>query len=275
VSRSSPLERWLAELEARNEDNIARTESYLELYAYTRANPPDLPWVLMAHLVSRNGGYLMTDVANALGRRDSAFAPAALHNLFLFLERANRLIFHDAWYHVVMHLLGRSAGLAPQRTTEFICAAWPRYEGAAAAGVTPALERQLVQELVTNEQNFIERRVVHNPRFDAARAIVSFVEGIGRETPLALPCYTGEIRVRSFGRLTMRIATGWHIFDEVLADRARREAVYAWAREHPHIGSRAVYGGRPGPTVRQAWPVAEVRRLWDGVHAPPEADPLW
>jgi len=138
-----------------------------------------------------------------------------------------------------------------------------------------ALERQLVQELVTNEQNFIERRVVHNPHFGPARAIVGFVEGIGRETPLALPCYEGAIRVRSFGRLGMRIATGWRIFDEVLADRERREEIYAWAREHPHTGSRAVHGGRAGPGIREAWPVAHVRELWGGVHAAPEPDPLW
>lgn len=274
--RASEAERLLSELVARNADNVTRTESYLELYAYTRAHPPDLPWVLMAHLVSRNGGYMMTDVAQALARRDSLFSRRALESLFLFLERANTLIFYDAWHHVLMHLAGRSTELSPPRTTRFICKAWLRHEEAMRAeGLTPALERRLVQELVTNEQNFIERRVVHNPRFEPARAIVGFIEEIGRDAPLVMPCFEGSLRVGRFARLDRRIAMGWRIFDEVMADPGRREAVYEWARQHPHTGSRSVYGGRAGPTVREAWPIQAVRTLWSEVHAPPEEDPFW
>jgi hypothetical protein len=113
------LEGLLAELDGRNSDNVARTESYLELYALTRAHPPDLPWLLMAHLVSRNAGYLMTEAARTLDRGDSALSPHAVRELFLFLERANYLIFFDAWHHVLHHLLGRSADVQPGRCSRF------------------------------------------------------------------------------------------------------------------------------------------------------------
>jgi hypothetical protein len=271
------LDRLLAEIDHRNVDNVARTESYLELYAYTRAHPPDLPWVLMAHLVSRNGGYLMTDVASSLERGDGVFAQSALEQLFLFLERANFLIFYDAWWHVLHHLTGRAHALLVPRVPRFVVEeCWPRYERVAAGGgVTPEVERRLVQDLVTNEQNFIERRVVHNARFEAARAIISFVEALGREAPVVMPCTDQRIRVGGFSRLERRIATGYRIFDDILADAARREEIFHWAREHRHTGSREAYGGRSGPTLRRSWPLSRVRALWAGAHDPPEADPQW
>jgi hypothetical protein len=276
LDRRARLETLLAELDARNEDNVTRTESYLELYAFTRDHPPELPWLLMAHLVSRNGGYLMSDVARQLARGNGIFTPAALEQLFLFLERANFLIFWDAWHHVVHVLLGRAGALAPPRTSRFMIDAWRRFDARPRpdeAADTHA--RDLVRDLVTNEQNLIERRVVHGARFAAARAIVAFAEATASDRPLALPLTSAEIRVGEFARLERRIATGWRIYDEVLADRAQRADIFAWARAHAHDGSRAAHGGRAGPRIRDAWPAARVRTLWDGIHAPAEDDPLW
>lgn len=269
------LEASLRELDARNRDNVTRTESYLELYAYTRENPPDLPWLLMAHLVSRNGGYMMSDVAESIARGGGAFTHEALVSLFAMLERANFLIFYDAWHHVLLHLLGRSREASPVRVTRFAREAWVRYESAPEARDPAGAEKQLVRDLVTNEQNFIERRVVHAPRFAKALAIVEFGEWLGREAPIVLPDRSRTIQVGRFGSLARRIEVGWRIFDEVLADRAERERLFAWAMAHPHTGSRAVYGGRSTRPIREAWPFDDVRELWDGIHAPPEDDPLW
>ncbi len=273
-------EAWLAELDARNLDNVARTGSYLTLYAHTRERGAELPWLFMAHLVSRNAGYLMTDLARTLAR--PAHEPAltaAIENLMALLERANFLIFHDAWFHVLHHVLGRSAALPAGRTPAFVRAAWPRYETAAAAGVTPALERALVMDLVHNEQHFIERRVVHDPRFAPGLRAIEMIEQLGREQPMHFPDVPGaapsDIRVGRFADLERRIATGARIFDEVLADRGRRDALFAWALAHPHTGSRVVHGGKPGPTLREAWPVARVLALLPGLHAPPEPDPTY
>jgi hypothetical protein len=272
VPTRARLEALLAELDARNADNVTRTESYLELYAFTRDHPPELPWLLMAHLVSRNGGYLMSDVARQLARDDGIFTSSALEQLFVFLERANFLIFWDAWNHVTTFLLGRVDALAPPRTSRFMIDAWRRFEAGSPQG---AASRHLVRDLVTNEQNLIERRVVHNARFEAARAIVSFAEATSRDAPLALPLTSVEIRVGEFARLERRVATGWRIYDEVLADPGQRADILAWARAHPHDGSRAVYGGRAGPRIREAWPVDRVRSLWAGVHAGAEEDPQY
>ena len=140
----------------RNRDNVARTASYLELYRYTVENPPDLPWLLMAHLVSRNAGYMMSDLARTQERSrrepQSGIPPEALDELFLFLERANYLIFFDAWAHCLGHLRGLPLA-AP--TSLFMREAWAGY-------AAQPDERQLVLDLVHNEQHYIEQRVVHS-----------------------------------------------------------------------------------------------------------------
>jgi hypothetical protein len=268
------------ELDERNRDNVSRTESYLELYAWTRARSHDLPWLLMAHLVSRNAGYLMTDLAARIdGLRDPMLV-AATTKLFVMLERANFLIFHDAWHHVCAHLLGESASLVPPRTPLFVCDAWTRYESACARTGAPSaqLERALVMDLVHNEQHFIEHRAVHHRELLPGLQLLQIIEALGQERSLILPwpdraAYAPRIRVGDFASVTRRIAAGARIFDAALADRARRDAMFAWALERPHTGSRAAYGGRAGPALRDVWPVERVRALWPDVHAPPEPDP--
>ena len=262
-------EALLAEKPDRNRDNVARTASYLELYALARANGAELPWLLMAHLVSRHAGYLMTDVAAQIGA-GSFFKREALEELFSFLERANFLIFDDAWHHVLCHLMRAPKG---ERTARFMRDAWHRYETEPSSA---ASERRLLLDLVMNEQSYIERRVAHNARFARPLAMVGFFEAIGREARVALPLTDARIKVGGFARLERRVETGRRIFDEVLADASRREAIFAWALAHPHTGSRTVIDSRvQSLTLRDEWPVERVRDLWSEIHAPPEPDAEW
>ena len=271
-----------AQLDERNVDNVARTQSYLELYAWTREHPPDLPWILMAHLVSRNAGYLMTDLARSLERTKEPTMHAAMTTLFVMLERANYLIFWDAWHHVCAHLAGQSADLETPRTPEFMCGAYRRYERAIAGRVgeqvPPEVERQLVMDLVHNEQHLIEHRAVHHPELAPGLHLLQLIELFGRDGPIILPWALRrreppKIRVGKFARVERRIATGARIFDEALADRRSRDAMFRWAAAHPHTGSREAYGGRPGPTLREVWPLSRVRALWPQIHAEPDFDP--
>jgi hypothetical protein len=263
------LDGWLTELDERNRDNLTRTESYLELYAWTRANGCELPWVLMAHLVSRNAGYQMSDLGRHLARGADPVQSEAVKWLFVLLERGNFLIFWDAWFHVLHALAGRVSTLTPPRTPRFMIDAWARYQ-------RDGGERQLVIDLVTNEQNLIERRAVHNPALIQGRRLVELIEGGRREQALHFPLPdVAQIFVGGFSRLDRRIHAGTRIYDEVVADRGRRDALFEWAVANPHTGSRSIYGGKAGPTVRAVWPYEAVRRMWDPIHAPAEPDPLW
>jgi Protein of unknown function (DUF2515) len=267
------LAAWLDELDERNTDNVTRTESYLELYAWTVAGGRELPWVLMAHLVSRNAGYLMSDLARSLDGKagaDPALA-GAMKSLMTLLERANFLIFHDAWHHVLHHLLGRTDELSSPRTPRFMIDAWGRHGRNGCAD-----ERPLVLDLVHNEQHLIERRAVHHARLAPGLRLLEMIEMSGREKPLHFPIEAAPaITVGGFAQVDRRIAAGARIFDEVVADRSRRSALLGWARTHPHTGTRAVYGGKPGPTIRAAWPVSRLRTMWNDIHAPMEPDPLY
>jgi hypothetical protein len=254
------LRQWLDESGERNRDNVSRTQSYLELYAWTVERPPDFPWLLMAHLVSRNAGYWMTDLASRLARAPEQ--SEGLNNLFLLLERANFLIFHDAWRHVLEHLLGNEAG------GEFMRRSYSRYR-------RDADERGLVHDLVTNEQNYIERRVVHHPRYALGLDLIRFIEASGKERPISFPFSTAEIRVGGFEHLDRRIATGHRIYAAVLADRSLRARIFEWALAHPHTGDRAVAGGKPSPALRDAWPFEKVEALEPAIHADPEPDASW
>lgn len=263
------LDRWLSELDERNRDNLTRTDSYLELYAWTRAHGCELPWVLMAHLVSRNAGYQMSDLGRHLARGADPVQSEAVRWLFVLLERANFLIFWDAWYHVLHALAGRASSLTSPRTSRFMIDAWARHEREGG-------ERPLVVDLVTNEQNLIERRVVHNPALVQGRRLIELIEAGRREQPLNFPVPDAPlITVGGFSHLDRRITAGIRIYDEVIADRGRRDALFEWAVAHPHTGSRAVYGGKPGPTVREVWPLPAVLRMWDPIHSPAEPDPLY
>ncbi len=232
------------ELDARNVDNLTRTASYLMLYEHTRDHL-ELPWLLMAHLVSRNTGYLMSDLGRrTLSHPDDAVAAQAL---FAFLERGNYLIFHDAWYHTLSFLLG---DLDPNNTriTRFMHEAWPRF----VARGQPAQERQLALDLVENEQRFIEHHLLHDSDHALAIQAIGFIEAAGRERPLYFPYGADDIRVGGFADLSRRIAAGQRIYDEVVGPH--HQQLRAWALDHPHTGSREVYGGQPGPTVTAAWP---------------------
>ena len=141
----------------------------------------------MAHVVSRNAGYLMTNLAERPGAAPMFTRDALDEMLLAFpLVPQNFLIFHDAWVHVLMHLLGAHAELAPP-TPRFVKDAWLRYEDASRGGVDAALERALVLDLVTNEQHLIEHRAVNHPRLSAPPAPVVGFAGFrwANECPIA------------------------------------------------------------------------------------------
>ncbi|TGU43045.1 DUF2515 domain-containing protein, partial [Mesorhizobium sp. M00.F.Ca.ET.186.01.1.1] len=74
-----------------NGDNLDRTSAYL---AFFRRHP-EVHWALLAHLVSRNAGWSMTDLRGELLPR--LLAKKVQHDYFSLLERGNRLIFQDTY----------------------------------------------------------------------------------------------------------------------------------------------------------------------------------
>lgn len=138
--------------------NITRTKAYYDCY---RDNP-ELHWSFLAHMVSRNAGWNMTDLKGGLF---SDVVPAQLQeDIYQMLERSNALIFLDAYPQLLLYVHSRKLGrslfyLLPEfRVSVFMRPIWERFW----------IERDsalLAVGLIINEQNYIEGRVVQNSYF--------------------------------------------------------------------------------------------------------------
>lgn len=137
--------------------NITRTEAYLACYqAY-----PELHWAFLAHMVSRNAGWNMTDLR---GRLADLLDESEKKAYYRFLERSNALIFQDAYPQLLLYIKSRELGssrfhLLPYfHVSEFMRPFWERFwidRGSAL----------LTVGLIINEQNYIEKRVIRHPYY--------------------------------------------------------------------------------------------------------------
>lgn len=141
-----------------NRSNITRTRAYLELYN----DFPEIHWALLAHMVSRNGGWNMSDIKSGLmtDLTDNRFK----NHLYRFLERCNALIFQDAYPQLLLYKYSKQMErscfhLLPYfHVSAFMAPFWDRFW----------IDRNsslLTVALIINEQNYIEGRVVQHPFF--------------------------------------------------------------------------------------------------------------
>ncbi|MWV46919.1 DUF2515 domain-containing protein [Paenibacillus sp. HJL G12] len=147
----------ISALEA-NRSNITRTEAYYECYLEF----PELHWAFLAHMVSRNAGWNMTDLKGGL--LSDVVADQFREDMYQMLERSNALIFLDAYPQLLLYMHSRKLGrslfhLLPEfRVSAFMRPFWERFW----------IERDsalLAVGLIINEQNYIEGRVVQNSYF--------------------------------------------------------------------------------------------------------------
>ncbi|MDU4698348.1 MAG: DUF2515 family protein, partial [Paenibacillus sp.] len=139
-------------------NNISRTAAYLACYQTC----PELHWAFLAHMVSRNAGWNMTDLHSS---RMADVVDAEERRLtYRFLERSNALIFQDAYPQLRLYMKSRELGasrfhLLPFfHVSRFMRPFWERFwidRGSAL----------LTIGLIINEQNYIEKRVVRHPYF--------------------------------------------------------------------------------------------------------------
>ncbi|MNO38741.1 hypothetical protein D3C76_288500 [compost metagenome] len=158
--------------------NITRTEAYLACYqAY-----PELHWAFLAHMVSRNAGWNMTDLRGS--RVCDILDEEAKRMMYRFLERSNALIFQDAYPQLLLYIKSRELGssrfhLLPYfHVSRFMRPFWERFwidRGSAL----------LTVGLIINEQNYVEKRVVRHPYYqkyvtDKAYFHISSITGLNQ-----------------------------------------------------------------------------------------------
>ncbi|MHB1628652.1 MAG: DUF2515 family protein [Bacilli bacterium] len=227
-----------------NRNNLSRTEAYRRIYSET----PDLHWALLAHLVSRNGGWNMTDLRGDLGRLLTGEDQRAL---FAFLERCNRLIFQDAYpqLRICQESLKRGRPLFALcrdfGVSRFMEVAWTRFWSS-------ENRQELTVALIINEQSFIEERVVKDPamRKEVFERAIFNVQSLFHMTAVLLPAYRatglgdrvyGNF-VRDFTSLEERIEVGKMLYALLFGGRnTPRGRFLRFAQRVPHTGSREDY----------------------------------
>ncbi|WP_339257248.1 DUF2515 family protein [Paenibacillus sp. FSL R5-0713] len=223
-----------------NRSNITRTSAYLECYEQY----PELHWALLAHMVSRNGGYHMTDLQSDL--MHNLQNQSDREHMYRLLERCNALIFQDAYPQLQLYMNSRRIGrscfhlLSHFHVSAFMTPFWERFW----------LERcssLLSVALIINEQNYIESRVVQHPYFQKEvlskpafhlhnlAGLNHIVFPLGRGAGLA-----GRV-IEHFGKLDERIMFGKGLYALLFGVEQVHTQVLAFARSVPHRGSRAEY----------------------------------
>lgn len=237
------------ETERNNRNNVTRTAAYWSLYR----DHPELHWALLAHLVSRNGGWSMTDLRGEwLPKLIDARAAATV---FRMLESCNALIFRDAYPQLRLYSETRRTGrnlfplLPAFGVSAFMEPFWERFriDGDSAT---------LTVALIINEQHVIEHRVIRDPAYrdDAAVTTALFGQRLLQLNqivfplgvpdgahPSGYPRLAGRI-LEQFDDIEERIAFGKSLYAMLYAYPKVLEGALAFAEAVPHSGSRADYG---------------------------------
>ncbi|MBS8263141.1 DUF2515 domain-containing protein [Mesobacillus boroniphilus] len=224
-----------------NKNNITRTKAYLDFYK----KHPEIQWAFLAHMVSRNGGWNMTDLKAELLTR--LLSKKEKSSFFSFLERGNWLIFHDAYPQLLIYeeSVKRKKPLfrlLPHfNVSIFIETIWEYYWKSSNSSL-------LTIGLIINEQNYIENRVIQNQNYikDVFSTLefelqdfLSFNQILFPYNDYGVTKLAGQT-VNQFESLDERIQLGKRLY-AILFDKEILNKVEEWAMAHPHSGSRKDY----------------------------------
>ncbi|SFI30190.1 Protein of unknown function [Paenibacillus sp. UNC496MF] len=256
------------ETELANVNNVTRTEAYRAVYH----RMPELHWALLAHVVSRNGGWNMTDLQGEL-LPELLDEESRLHT-FILLERINALIFHDAYPQLLLYEASRKEGrdLSPLLpafgVSRFMPPVWAHYWERR----DPVL---LTTALIVNEQHVIEAPLVQSDYFKShVTKRLPFLMQIPLQTNTVVLPYGspldagGEMQLaglvlEQFGSLYERIEFGKRLYAILLRVPEVMQGVLAFVRGVHHTGSRADYAPHLFAKEREAfdWDAAYEERL--------------
>ncbi|WP_442595516.1 DUF2515 family protein [Neobacillus sp. D3-1R] len=225
-----------------NLNNIVRTKAYLEFYQ----KYPEIHWSFLAHMVSRNGGWNMTDLEGEYLSR--LLSRSSRQAFFSFLERGNWLIFQDAYPQLLLYeesLRSRKNYfyLLPfLNISLFMETIWNHYWIKKDPNI-------LTIGLIVNEQNYIEERVVQNPllKEKVFNSIEFKIQDLLSFNQILLP-YEQNNKVRFLGQtvhhfdsLHERILIGKRLYNLLFQSEDIANSVLHWAIQNPHTASRKDY----------------------------------
>ncbi|KAA0550103.1 DUF2515 domain-containing protein [Bacillus sp. BGMRC 2118] len=220
-----------------NVNNITRTSAYLEFYKRNK----EIHWSFLAHMVSRNGGWNMTDIKGSLLNE---LLPSTKVDLFFeFLEKANAFIFHDAYPQLLLYEHSKKTGrnlfhLLPFfSVSSFMKPIWELF-------LRENNSAFLTIALILNEQYMIQTRLIEHSKYEVevldsslfkAQETFGFTDVLfpykrRQKTELA------GATVRGFANVTNRIYIGKSLYG-ILFHCIYNQA-YEYAITTTHTGSR-------------------------------------
>lgn len=231
---------------AGNRNNLTRTQAYYEFY---RENP-EVHWAFLAHMVSRNGGWNMTDLKGDL--LPHIMDSGQTEHLYLFLEWTNALIFQDAYPQLLLYVESRKINrnlfhlLSSFHVSQFMKIMWDYF------WQNRQHSALLTVALIINEQNYIEKRVVQDALFkkNVIETLLFQLQASMQLTQVIFP-YASGLQSRSvklagliledFSDLHERIEFGKKLYAILFGFPEILNGALSFAARAKHSGSRADY----------------------------------
>ncbi|QVY62417.1 DUF2515 family protein [Cytobacillus gottheilii] len=248
-----------------NKNNVTRTQAYYDYYQEC----PEIHWSFLAHMVSRNAGWNMTDLRGEFlsrilnGEEQKAF--------FAFLERGNWLIFQDAYPQLLLYRewkrtrKNRFHLLADFHVSAFMEVVWNHYLQSKDVGI-------LTHGLIINEQNYIQSRVMNNAVFQ--KNVVDTLEFKLQDylafNHILFPyMQDGNVSlkgdtVHQFQHVEARIRFGKKLYQILFS--TEKNQVKQWAAANQHTGSRKDYWSHLFSDIQDKVPDAAYTAKLQGCH---------
>ncbi|WP_286171937.1 DUF2515 family protein [Gracilibacillus phocaeensis] len=224
-----------------NLNNLTRTKAYLDFYL----DYPEINWSMLAHMVSRNAGWNMTDLRGSNYRQ--LLSEQQQHYFFNLLEKNNWLIFQDAYPQLLLY----AEGLRHQKDLSYLL---PYF------GISIFMQVMweyfhvhkdlflLNTALIINEQHYIEKRVMQNKHWrpSLSEKIKSSLPELLQWNYILFPFHKEQqvtlvgLPVRHFASLKKRIILGKKLY-QLLCYSTYTDGILEWAMQQKHSGSRSDY----------------------------------
>lgn len=254
-----------------NLNNITRTKAYFQFFS----RHPEVHWSFLAHMVSRNAGWNMTDLKGGLV--GEILPDSKKNNFFQFLERANALIFQDAYPQLLLYEESKQTQkelfhlLKAFHVSRFMIPIWHHF-------FQNQNSRLLTIALIINEQNYIQERVINHSNYHNTIHSLEFkLQDLFGFTQIIFPylikkwCkqkhYLAGRTVQNFTSLVERIQFGKSLYSILFLNNKVFEGAKRFSSSVSHTGSRSDYWKSIftpkeesfskkiySPRLEQAWP---------------------
>lgn len=223
-----------------NVNNLTRTSYYHDFFK----KHSELHWAFLAHMVSRNAGYHMTDLRSHLFSH--ILDAGEQRSLFSFLERCNAAIFNDAYPQLLLYEKWKLTGESPFHLLKkfnvsvFMHKMWDEF-------IKTGNQHVLTIALIMNEQHMIQKRILSDPDLNIGierwkfflqdrLEFTSILFPYGKHLPYSL----AGLSVSHFEKVDRRILLGKKLYS-VLFHGSVLPSAFTFADRHPHTGSREDY----------------------------------